>query len=405
MGASLKSFPLRFPWAMSGFPRRDCGVRCYGMRNDDEVEELTGPYGPFTLAERAVQRIWAGGEVRGPLPALSGAIIDVVRPGEWNRGAGPDFLGAELRVDGARVRGDVEIHLRCGDWQAHGHDADAAYDAVVLHAVLLPELRAVTTRSGRTPEAALLLPHLPRDLEELAEEDALLELRGRATDIVRGLRDAGGDLAGRLRTGALERFRRKAAHAAARLAERGWEGACHALFVESLGSGGNRAPFSELAADLPPEAMTLLGLDAVYMRKCGRWRLRGLRPTGHPYRRLGQYLELNRTQPAWRESLLRWAERPHEGIEMARRELHEQVLARALPEGRADTVAIDALLPLLQAHGRDMERAWMDWPPGNRPDEVEEARRLLGFPTRARNWEVQGLLGLTRAGRPTPSSS
>lgn len=369
------------------------------MGNEDGVEELTGPYGRFTIAERAIQRLWAAGEVRGPLPSLSGALIDVVRPGLWNRSAGPDFLGAELRIDGARVRGDVEIHLRCGDWESHGHGADPAYDAVVLHAVLLPELRTVKTASGRSPETVLLLPHLPRDLEDVAEEDALLELRGRAREVVRGLREGGRDAGETLRARALVRFRRKAAHATARLREQGWDSACHALFLESLGVGGNRAPMSELAADLPPEAMELLGLDAVYMRKCGRWRLRGLRPSGHPYRRLAQYLELNRSNPGWRRALREWPARAKDGTEAARRRLHEDVLARALPEGRADTVIVDALLPLLHAEGFPVEGAWMDWPPGNRPEEVEEARRLLGFPARARNWEVQGLLGLMREGK------
>ncbi len=366
------------------------------MEKDEGVEELTGPYGPFTLAERAIQRLWASGEVRGPLPALSGALIDVIRPGAWNRSAGPDFMGAELRVNGARVRGDVEIHLRCGDWAAHGHGADPAYDGVVLHAVLLPELKPVRTASGRSPESTLLLPHLPRDLEEVAEEDALLELRGRAQDVARRLREGGADVAKTLRKRAAARFARKTAHAADRLRDQGWGAACHALFVESLGTGGNRAPMSELAADLSPEAMELLGLDAVYMRKCGRWRLRGLRPSGHPYRRLAQYLDLNRTNPGWRQSVLAWADREHGSPEVARKRLHEDVLGRALPEGRADTVIVDALLPLLAATGRPMERLWMEWPPGNRPDEVEEARRLLGFPARARNWEVQGLLGLLR---------
>ncbi len=369
------------------------------MGHDDGVEELTGPYGPFTIAERAIQRLWAAGELRGPLPSLSGALIDVVRPGAWNRLAGPDFLAAELRVDGARVRGDVEIHLRCADWDRHGHAEDPAYDAVVLHAVLLPELRTVRTASGRSPECVLLLPHLPHDLEELAEEDALLELRGRAKEVVRRLREDAAPPAEALRRRARERFLRKTAHAAARLKERGWDAACHALFLESLGTGGNRAPMSELASDLTSEAMELLGLDAVYMRKCGRWRLRGLRPTGHPYRRLAQYLELNRAHPAWRRALLEWAEQARRSPETARTALHQTVLARALPEGRADTVTVDALLPLLQAAGRQMESAWMDWPPGNRPDEIDEARRLLGFANRPRNWEVQGLLGVMRENR------
>ena len=88
------------------------------------VEEIDGPYGPFAIGERAIQRLWASGEVRGPMAATSGAKIEIVHPGDWNRGAGPDFLGAEILVDGKRLRGDIEIHLRCADWNAHGHDRE-----------------------------------------------------------------------------------------------------------------------------------------------------------------------------------------------------------------------------------------------------------------------------------------
>ena len=73
------------------------------MSTCDRVEEIEGPYGPFAIGERAIQRLWASGEVRGPMPAASGATIEIVSPGDWNRGAGPDFLGAELRVEGRRV--------------------------------------------------------------------------------------------------------------------------------------------------------------------------------------------------------------------------------------------------------------------------------------------------------------
>ena len=44
-----------------------------------------------------------------------------------------------------------------------------------------------------------LLPHLPRDLEDLAEEDALLELRGRAGEVARRVRAAEEELTRGLR--------------------------------------------------------------------------------------------------------------------------------------------------------------------------------------------------------------
>ena len=371
------------------------------MSTCDRVEEIEGPYGPFAIGERAIQRLWASGEVRGPLPAASGATIEVVNPGDWNRGAGPDFLGAELRVAGRRVRGDVEIHLRCRDWESHGHASDPRFSGVVLHAVLLPGLCSVQTASGHEPEAVVLLPHLPRDLEDLAEEDALLELRGRAGEVARRVREAEPTTAPGLRRRAASRFTAKLRLARQRIREVGWEPACHELVVESLGFGGNRGPMSELARSHPPEEMLLLGLDALYMEKCGRWRLRGLRPAGHPYRRLAQYLELNRLRPDWRNDLRDWgADIPSAPLSGLRRRLIDEVFCRVVPDGRADTLAINALLPLLSSPRVPLESVWLEWPPGNHPEDVREARHYLGLEGPARNWEVQGILDVIRRAVP-----
>ena len=367
------------------------------MSTTARVEEIDGPYGPFAIGERAIQRLWASGEVRGPMVARSGARVEVVRPGDWNRGAGPDFLGAELLIDGRRVRGDVEIHLRATDWHAHGHDRDPAFGGVVLHAVLLPGAKDVTTTSGHRPETTVLLPYLPRDLEDLAEEDALLELRGRAPDVARRVRAAEAELAPGLRRRALERFRGKTGHARARVREVGWDAACHELFVESLGLGGNRAPMSELARAHSPEQMLILGLDALYMQKCGRWRLRGLRPAGHPHRRLAQYLELHRRRPDWRARLREWGGAlPSSPLASARRRLFDEVFGCLLSDGRADTLCVNALLPLLQDARHSLDRSWLDWPPGHHPDDLHDARALLGFAGPARNWEIQGILDVLR---------
>ena len=96
------------------------------------VEEIDGPYGPFAIGERAIQRLWASGEVRGPMAAASGATIEILHPGDWNRGAGPDFLAAQILVDAAvtgrptdrfgrlhpeqRVSTWLPTPLRCATW-------------------------------------------------------------------------------------------------------------------------------------------------------------------------------------------------------------------------------------------------------------------------------------------------
>lgn len=367
------------------------------MSTCTRVEELEGPYGPFAIGERAIQRLWASGEVTGPMLTAQGKEIKIISPGDWNRGAGPDFLGAEILVDQQRQRGDIEIHLRCSDWEAHGHHRDPNFSGVILHAVLIPGIKPVQTASGFSPETIVLLPYLPRDLEDLAEEDALLELRGRAGEVARKVRAADENLIPGLRQRALIRFQNKTKHARQRLKEFGFEQTCHELVVESLGLGGNRAPMSELAHAHSPEQMVLLGIDNLYMQKCGRWRLRGLRPAGHPYRRLAQYLELNRRQPLWREDIKKWAKNlAHLPLATSRRQLINERLAGVFPEGRADTLCINALMPILQASGYNVEKVWADWPPGNHPDDIQEARQALGLEGPIRNYEVQGILDILR---------
>ena len=65
----------------------------------------------------------------------SGESLSVVYPGDPNPHGGPDFLNARIWVGETLWVGNVEIHLNASDWQVHRHDADAAYDNVILHVV------------------------------------------------------------------------------------------------------------------------------------------------------------------------------------------------------------------------------------------------------------------------------
>src|SRR5690242_15909288 len=135
------------------------------------VQEIQGLEGAFTFPEHTLQRIWARGEFDGAgARALSGETIRVLYPGRWNRLGGPDFRQARLHLGGREVTGDVELHLQAADWEAHGHDVDPAYGAVVLHGVLFPPPRAVVCRrcDGMVLPQLVLLPLLRRGLEEYA---------------------------------------------------------------------------------------------------------------------------------------------------------------------------------------------------------------------------------------------
>jgi len=86
--------------------------------------------------EDVLQFIWQHRLMKpGRLRAVSGAEITIVRPGELNRDAGPDFFNALIVVNGVSLAGNVEIHSRSSDWARHNHASNRAYDNLVLHAV------------------------------------------------------------------------------------------------------------------------------------------------------------------------------------------------------------------------------------------------------------------------------
>ena len=93
---------------------------------------------PVREAEYAAR--WEAGWWRGRvLRTERGDLYTVVYQGRRGGGAGPDFRDAVLvRPDGARIHGDVELHLRAADWRTHGHDTDRRYAGVVLHIVFSP---------------------------------------------------------------------------------------------------------------------------------------------------------------------------------------------------------------------------------------------------------------------------
>ena len=94
-------------------------------------------------SERHLQCLWADERLRpGKLRDVTGTSIEVVSPGRWNLEAGPDFLDAVLRVGRRIVRGDIEVHIRPGDWNAHRHAEDPRYADVVLHVTWFPPLVA-----------------------------------------------------------------------------------------------------------------------------------------------------------------------------------------------------------------------------------------------------------------------
>jgi len=106
------------------------------------------------------------------LRTADGLEIQVLRPGNRNADAGPDFLNARLRLGDVEWSGAVEIHLRASDWARHQHQVDAKYDQVILHVVGTHDADVYRTNGSLIPALALqprLLPGLLARYHSLVE--------------------------------------------------------------------------------------------------------------------------------------------------------------------------------------------------------------------------------------------
>lgn len=81
--------------------------------------------------------------------------IKIVRTGERNSNAGPDFCNAIISIGDTKWAGNVEIHLNASDWLIHNHQHDKAYDNVILHVVYNDDKQIYRTNGEQIP--ALLL--------------------------------------------------------------------------------------------------------------------------------------------------------------------------------------------------------------------------------------------------------
>ncbi|MCB1070453.1 MAG: DUF2851 family protein [Kiritimatiellae bacterium] len=143
----------------SAFPEAGIGsaveVRS-GMVRESGVR-LSRPF-----SERHLHCVWYDAKLRPPgLTTLDGEPVVVEDPGAWNLEAGPDFLGAVIRIgkEERRFSGDVEIHIRGSDWNAHGHQNDPRYRGVKFH---------VTYHAGPS-----IADHLPPGTLEIPLQPAL----------------------------------------------------------------------------------------------------------------------------------------------------------------------------------------------------------------------------------------
>ncbi len=286
------------------------------------------------LSEMEVQGLWESGIFGNEWESERHGHVRILDFGEWNRGAGPDFLYAEVEINGKRVRGDVEIDPHAQDWEGHGHGMNPRFNNVVLHVVLTRPPKGWFTRNSLHLEVPVvyLTPQQIRDALCI-RQTTIASLCGRDgwdghTELcAQPLAEMGVEqIEALLLSAAAHRRENKRRAYRRKAAVLGEEQAGYEAWAECLGYSTNkeamvllarRAPLRRLhGADteavllgaagfltptLPartePEARAyhrrvwdawwkLKGDFALEGRRCPDWQYVGIRPLNHPHRRV-----------------------------------------------------------------------------------------------------------------------
>jgi len=286
--------------------------------------------GGTTPPERLLQSIWHHQRLRrDDLRVADGRPLNVLHPGFWNHGAGPDFRSAVLQIGGeAPFTCDIEIDLEPGGWRAHGHDRNKAFSNVRLHVVWAPTALSALPCLALKDVLDAPVGEIALWLGSEAAQRFPDELLGQCASPLRDLTDA--QLEQLLNEAALVRLQSKAADLDARARHAGWEQALWEGLLRALGYKQNVWPMlrlGELRHRLSPGGSRLaplqlqsrlLGVGGLlpgditrestptnrYVRSVWDswwrerdafhdcvlprdvWRLHGLRPANHPQRRV-----------------------------------------------------------------------------------------------------------------------
>lgn len=397
------------------------------------------PPPPALPPELELQALWFAGAFGRDFLDPAGRPVHIVQFGEWNRSAGPDFLRAAVAVGGEVREGPVELDLRPSDWEAHGHGADPAFAATVLHVVFADDGPASFTRTCEHREVPRVV--MPPDL--LAE--ALLRPRretaiarpGRCVHPLATLPPAA--VARLLDEAARHRARLKATRFLRTADAHGRDGALYLAAAETLGYRANALPMRLLAQRLPLAALRespeqtealLFGVAGFlspelheqappdtrehlrqlwdrWWKARGRWesthripwRAAGQRPANHPHRRVAALAALARDWPRFRKlalarpldapALIRLLSRLDDPFWTRRHTLTSAATARPVAlfgKARAIELLANHLFPLALHEGEHFDR-YLELPAGACNEKVRRcAIRLFGSEAAATPW-------------------
>lgn len=205
------------------------------------------------------------------LRTIDGRHLEVLNPGIHNTDAGPDFIGAKIKLDGTEWVGNVELHLKTGDWFRHHHDTDAAYENIILHVVCEVDQPLYYPNGHEIPQLQLEIPQWVREnYAALSRND----YRPRCRDVVGSFSTF---LVHNWMTSlTLERFEERARQIMERreALDKNWEDTLFVTLARNFGFGINGDAFERWAQTIPMSAVgkhrdNLFQIEAIFFGQAG----------------------------------------------------------------------------------------------------------------------------------------
>jgi hypothetical protein len=205
----------------------------------------------FRFQEDFLQLIWKYQYFdKNTLETEEGLPLVIHKIGYHNHHEGPDFKEAEISLAGVRHFGHIEVHLRSSDWNAHQHQTDNGYNAVVLHVVWRHD-EVVKRKDGTTIPTLVLDGKVPLDVIRNYQKLQHSPKKLLCTDTLSSLPDI--LKFSMLEKALVERLQQKSDQVLNLLEENNqdWEETAYQWLFFSFGFKTNSPPMLKLAKSLP----------------------------------------------------------------------------------------------------------------------------------------------------------
>ncbi len=197
--------------------------------------------------------------------------VTVIKHGEQNFNAGPDFLNARLKIGETTWAGNVEIHINSSDWIKHHHQRNKAYNNVILQVVYQNDIKTSLQNGSQVPTVEVKFEkRLYRNYQNLIDSTQWIPCQDKIKTV------NSFNISQILGSLTIERLKEKSDEIAQtlKLTRNDWSETFYIHLAKNFGFKINAVPFEMLARSLPLRCIarhkdSLLQIEALLFGQAG----------------------------------------------------------------------------------------------------------------------------------------